>query len=133
MILGNDPLQRRLNHLNRRCREHVEIKVESIDSSIENLVNLFDIVFEANALAHLNQIVAPTENVSVLRGYAANLNEVRVVTVNSVPFFITTAPYAEIVCGLPICLGLNDEFNYTSLSQASFPVTPRSRSRTRRA
>jgi subtilase family serine protease len=72
----------------------------------------------------LNQIVAPTENVSVLRGYAANLNEVRVVTVNSVPFFITTAPYAEIVCGLPICLGLNDEFNYTSLSQASFPVTP---------
>jgi len=72
----------------------------------------------------LNQIVAPTENVSVLRGYAANLNEARVVTINSVPFLITTAPYALEVCGLPICLGQNDVFNYTSLSSASVPPTP---------
>ena len=72
----------------------------------------------------LNQIVAPKENVSLLRGYASNLNEVRIVTVNSVPFVITSTPYALEVCGLPICLGLNDVFNYTSLSSASVPATP---------
>jgi subtilase family serine protease len=72
----------------------------------------------------LNQIVAPTENVSLLRGYAANLNEARVVTINSVPFVITSTPYALEVCGLPICLGINDVFNYTSLSTASVPATP---------
>jgi subtilase family serine protease len=72
----------------------------------------------------LNQIVAPTENVSLLRGYAADLNEARVITVNSVPFVITSTPYALEVCGLPICLGINDVFNYTSLSTASVPPTP---------
>jgi subtilase family serine protease len=72
----------------------------------------------------LNQIVAPTENVSVLRGYAANLNEARIVTINSVPFVITSTPFALEVCGLTICLGLNDVFNYTSLSSASVPATP---------
>jgi subtilase family serine protease len=72
----------------------------------------------------INQIIAPTENVSVLRGYADNLNSVRVVTINSVPFLITTAPYALQVCGLTICLGVDDVFNYTSLASASFPPTP---------
>ena len=71
----------------------------------------------------LNQIIAPTEPVSVLRGYAANLNEVRVVTVNSVPFNIVTAPYALEVCGYTICLGLDDVFNYTSLAADSNPPT----------
>jgi subtilase family serine protease len=73
----------------------------------------------------INEIVAPSEPVSVLRGYASNAHEVRVVTVNSVPFLITTAPYALQVCALPICEGLNDVFNYTSLSSASVPPTPR--------
>jgi hypothetical protein len=68
--------------------------------------------------------VAPPEPVSVLRGYAANLHEMRVVTINSVPFNITIAPYALFVCGLPVCLGINDVWNYTSLSSASFPPTP---------
>ncbi len=72
----------------------------------------------------INQIVAPTEPVALLRGYAANLNEMRVITVNSVPFLITTAPYALEVCGLPICLGINEVFNYTSLSPAAVPPTP---------
>jgi subtilase family serine protease len=72
----------------------------------------------------INQIIAPTEPVALLRGYAADLNEVRVVTVNSVPFVITPAPYALEVCGLPICLGINDVFNYTSLSSAAIPPTP---------
>jgi subtilase family serine protease len=64
----------------------------------------------------LNQIVAPSHPVSLLRGYAANLAEARLVTVNSVPFLITTAPYALEVCSLAICEGLNDVFNFTSLS-----------------
>ena len=70
----------------------------------------------------LNQIVAPAEPVSVLRGYAANLAEARVVTVNSVPFNILTAPYGLTVCGDAICEGLDDIFNYTSLS--SYAGTP---------
>jgi subtilase family serine protease len=72
----------------------------------------------------INQIIAPTEPVALLRGYKSDLNEVRVVTVNSVPFVITPAPYALEVCGLPICLGVNDVFNYTSLSTAAVPPTP---------
>ena len=72
----------------------------------------------------LNQIVAPAEPVSVLRGYAVNLNLARVVTINSVPFLIVTAPYALEVCGFPVCLGIDDVFNFTSLSSASFPPTP---------
>jgi len=73
--------------------------------------------------APINQIIAPTENVSVLRGYAVNLNELRVVTINSVPFLITTAPYALEVCGSPICLGVDEVFNYTSESAFAFPPT----------
>jgi subtilase family serine protease len=72
----------------------------------------------------INQITAPTTPVALLRGYAANLNEARVVTVNSVPFLIISAPYALEVCGLPICLGINDVWNYTSLSPAAIPPTP---------
>ena len=41
----------------------------------------------------INQIIAPKEPVALIRGYASNLNESRVVTVNSVPFNIQTAPY----------------------------------------
>jgi subtilase family serine protease len=66
--------------------------------------------------AAVNQIVAPSEPVSLFRGYKANLNEARIVTVNSVPFLITTAPYALEVCGDAICYGVNDIFNFTSLS-----------------
>ncbi len=74
--------------------------------------------------AALNQIVAPPEAVSVLRGYAVDLTRARVIAINSVPFLITTAPYALQVCGLPVCLGVNEVFNYTSLASASFPPTP---------
>jgi subtilase family serine protease len=72
----------------------------------------------------INQIIAPTEPVALLRGYAVDLNEARVITVNSVPFVITPSPYALEVCGLPICLGVDDVFNYTSLSAAAIPPTP---------
>ncbi|GAC1306117.1 MAG: S53 family peptidase [Steroidobacteraceae bacterium] len=72
----------------------------------------------------LNQIVAPAEPVSLLRGYAANLSAARVVTLNSVPYLISTAPYALLVCGLPVCLGINDVYNYTSLAAAAVPPTP---------
>jgi hypothetical protein len=59
VVLRHDPLQRRLNHLYRRRREHVKIKVESVDPPVEYLVNLLDVFLEANALAHLEQVVAP--------------------------------------------------------------------------
>jgi subtilase family serine protease len=72
----------------------------------------------------INQNIAPQEPVSLLRGYQTDLNEVRVITVNSVPFVITPAPYALEVCGLPICLGVNDVFNFTSRSKAAIPPTP---------
>ncbi|MGA2344328.1 MAG: hypothetical protein ABSG29_14145, partial [Steroidobacteraceae bacterium] len=66
----------------------------------------------------------PTEPVALLRGYAVDLNEARVITVNSVPFVITPAPFALEVCGLPICLGVDEIFNYTSLSSVPIPPTP---------
>lgn len=72
----------------------------------------------------LNQIVAPPTPVSVLRGYAVDLTRARLIAINSVPFLITTAPYALQVCALPICLGVNEVFNYTSLASASTPPTP---------
>jgi subtilase family serine protease len=66
----------------------------------------------------INQIIAPTEPVAFIRSYAADLNEARVVTINSVPFNIQTAPYGIITCGITICLGVDDVFNYTSESAA---------------
>ncbi len=66
--------------------------------------------------APLNQIVAPSQPTSVLRGYADALNEVRVVTVNSVPGNIYVAPYYLAACGSAYCDGVDDIFNYTSLS-----------------
>lgn len=70
----------------------------------------------------LNQIVAPAEPVSLLRGYANNPNSARVVTVNSVPELIVTSPYAFEVCAQAICEGINDVFNFTSL--ATYAATP---------
>jgi subtilase family serine protease len=72
----------------------------------------------------INQIIAPTEPVAMLRGYTSDPTELRVITVSSVPFLIVTAPYGIEVCGLPICLGINDVWNYTSLSPAAIPPTP---------
>jgi len=72
----------------------------------------------------LNQITAPANPVAVLRGYANDLTRIRVITINSVPFLLTTAPYGLTVCGLPVCLGINDVWNFTSLSSASMPPTP---------
>ena len=71
----------------------------------------------------INQIVAPSTPVSLLRSYVTTANTLRVVTINSVPFNITTAPYALEVCSFAVCLGVNDVFNYTSLSADSFPPT----------
>jgi hypothetical protein len=58
-FFGHDSLQRRLDHLHRRRREHVKVEVESIDPPVEDLVNLLDVFLEANAFAHLEQMVAP--------------------------------------------------------------------------
>ncbi len=64
--------------------------------------------------AGINQINAPATPTAVLRGYVTNPNEVRVVTINSVPDLIITAPFPLQVCSDPICEGINDLFNYTT-------------------
>ncbi len=64
--------------------------------------------------AGINQIKAPATPTAVLRGYVTNPNEVRVVTINSVPDLIITAPFPLQVCSDPICEGINDVFNYTT-------------------
>jgi subtilase family serine protease len=74
--------------------------------------------------AAINQIVAPKEAVSLLRGYANDLTRIRLVTINSVTTLIDTSPYLFLVCGLPVCLGLNEQWNYTSESPATTPPTP---------
>ena len=57
MVLGNDAFEGRLNHLDGRSREHIEIEVIAIHSVLEDLVQQFDIVFQANRLAHLIQML----------------------------------------------------------------------------
>jgi subtilase family serine protease len=82
---------------------------------------LYSVGSEGNGVSlhyAINQIIAPTEPVALIRSYAADLNEARVVTVNSVPFNIQTTPYAIFTCGIAICLGVDDVFNYTSESSA---------------
>jgi subtilase family serine protease len=71
----------------------------------------------------INQIVAPAAPTSVLRGYASDATRVRVVTVNSVPFNLEAAPFGLFVCSLPICEGVNEVFNYTSLAADAIPPT----------
>ncbi|MGC1386948.1 MAG: hypothetical protein WA807_02955 [Steroidobacteraceae bacterium] len=74
--------------------------------------------------APINQIVVPREPASLLRGYAGDPTKIRVITINSVPCNITTAPYALVICQVAICEGLDDEFNWTSLSSERVPPTP---------
>ncbi len=75
--------------------------------------------------AALNQIVAPSQPISLLRGYASDLNKVRVVTINSVPFNIdATDLYPVVVCDYAICEGVDAIFNFTSLSPDSLLPTP---------
>ena len=62
----------------------------------------------------INDVQAPTKPLAVLRGYANDLTRVRVVTINSVPFDIETAPYALQICASKICEGINDVFNFTT-------------------
>ena len=64
--------------------------------------------------AAINQITPPTTPLAVLRGYASNPTEVRVVTINSAPKVFTTAPFTFEVCTKSICEGLDDVFNYTA-------------------
>ncbi len=64
--------------------------------------------------AGINQITAPATPTAVLRGYVTDPNEVRVVTINSVPDLIITAPFALQVCSTAICEGIDDVFNFTT-------------------
>ena len=64
--------------------------------------------------APINDILPPATPHALLRGYANDLTRVRVVTITSVPFLIDTAPFAIEPCGLKICEGLDDVFNYVT-------------------
>jgi subtilase family serine protease len=77
-------------------------------------------------LTGFDPISAPTSPVSVLRGYVNDLTRVRVVTLNSVPFLVDTAPYAIIACGYSVCEGVDQVFNYASNAAdwASGTTTP---------
>ena len=66
----------------------------------------------------INQIVAPKEPTALLRSYQADLTTARLITVNSVPFNILTTPYAIFTCGIAICEGVDEVFNYTSEASA---------------
>ncbi len=77
-------------------------------------------------LTGFKPVSAPTSPVAVLRGYATDLTRIRVVTLNSVPFLVDTAPYALIACGYTVCEGIDEVFNYTSNAAdwASGTTTP---------
>ncbi len=64
--------------------------------------------------AGINQVLPPATPTAVLRGYVTDPNEVRVVTINSVPDLIITAPFALQVCSTAICEGIDDVFNTTT-------------------
>ncbi len=61
--------------------------------------------------AGINDIVAPTTPTALLRGYVTNPTQIRVVTVNSVPFLIDSTPFPLQVCATAICEGIDDVFN----------------------
>ncbi len=65
--------------------------------------------------AGINQVLPPATPTAVLRGYVQSNTLVRVVTINSVPFVITTTtPFPLEVCADAICEGLDDVFNYVT-------------------
>jgi subtilase family serine protease len=64
--------------------------------------------------AGINDIVAPASPTAVLRGYVTDDTEVRVVTMNSVPFAVYPTPFPLVVCTLTICEGVDDVFNYVT-------------------
>lgn len=64
--------------------------------------------------AGINDITPPTKPVSLLRGYANDPTEIRVVTVNSVPYLINTTPVPLLACPLAVCEGIDDVFNYVT-------------------
>ena len=78
--------------------------------------------------AGINQIKPPTTPIAVLRGYP-NPNEVRVVTINSVPALSVTSPFPLEVCGAAICEGIDDVFNqvrpgYNDVTGLGVPYVP---------
>ncbi len=80
--------------------------------------------------AGINQILPPASPTAVLRGYVNNPNEVRVVTINSVPLVVTAAPFPLEVCASTICEGLDDVFNvvtpgYNDVTGLGVPYVPR--------
>jgi subtilase family serine protease len=79
--------------------------------------------------AGINDIVAPSSPTAVLRGYVTDDTEVRLVTMNSVPFVVYPTPFPYLACGLTICEGINDVFNnvtpgYDDVTGLGVPYAP---------
>src|SRR5262249_24611144 len=53
VVRRNDVLQRSSNHFHRRSAEHIKIKMIAVDPVLQNLVQLLNVFFQANDLAHL--------------------------------------------------------------------------------
>jgi len=80
----------------------------------------------------INDVTAPPTPVALLRGYAnpADASELRLVTINSVPFDIyVTTPFVVEPCGYTICEGIDDVFNivtpgYDDVTGLGVPYAP---------
>src|SRR5437660_12479330 len=55
VILGNNVLERRLNHFHRRRGNHVELEAMSRDALIQTAIHEVDVLSQADALAHYPQ------------------------------------------------------------------------------
>ena len=58
ILFGHDAFERRLNHLDRRGGQDIEIEVVAIDSAIENLVEQIDLLFQSHPFAGLIEVLA---------------------------------------------------------------------------
>src|SRR4029077_10981960 len=58
MIFGNDAFESRANDFDWCRRKYIEVKVVTVDSLLEKLVEKLDVVFQANSLAHLVEVFA---------------------------------------------------------------------------
>ena len=57
VIFGNDAFEGRVNHFFRGCRQHIEIKMMTIDSTFENLIEQLDVFLEPDLFSDFEQVL----------------------------------------------------------------------------
>lgn len=57
VVARNNSFKRRFNHFNRGGRQHIKIKVVTVDAFIQDFVKQCDILLQADTLAHLVQML----------------------------------------------------------------------------